>query len=202
MIKGEESMSGWVWGSLVIYSCANILAGTVMTVSVSEICLGNRPSVLRSYKRVFDTFPGKLLATNLLASLIILIGFILLIVPGLIFLPWLLFVGPVTILERTFGIKAFKRSKTLGEGYHTRNCVVAVMLIIIELLLDQLLNSLGDRIAGIFHFVDPLVIKVCLVPLSELFSPILLIIIILMYYDLRVRKEFYNNAALAEDLKH
>src|SRR6058998_3448435 len=54
----------------IVAHVAGIVAGLfafgAIAIAVSDICLGNKPSVLRSYKRVFSTIPGKLLVTNFL----------------------------------------------------------------------------------------------------------------------------------------
>ncbi len=200
--EAEAALSLFWVGAFLTYVCTSSLAGGVITISISDICLGYKPSVWRSYTRVVGVLLGKLLVTDLLTILIVMIGFTLLIVPGFLFLAWVIIVGPVVILEGTWGVNAFKRSKSLGRGYYLRNAGLLMILIVMSGLIGQLLRVLGNIIAATFDFVENWVINLFLLPLSEVFAPILLISTILMYYDLRVRKEAYDNAALAEDLKH
>jgi hypothetical protein len=47
---------------------ANLFIIGAIAIAVSDICLGNKPSVARSYKKGFSTIPGKLLVTNLLIT--------------------------------------------------------------------------------------------------------------------------------------
>ncbi len=169
---------------------------------MSDICLESKPGVFRSYRLVLGSFSGKLLATYIVATFGFIIGLVLLIVPGVIFLTWVLFSVPVVILEGRWGLKALVRSKELGRGYYWRNGAIAVAFVLTELLIEEVLRQTGNSIAGKIAFVEGWAIQMCLVPLSELFSPIFSIAVILMYYDLRVRKEAYNNVTLAEDLRH
>ena len=48
---------------------ANLFIVGAIAIAVSDICVGNKPSVARSYKRIFSTIPGKLLVTNLLTTM-------------------------------------------------------------------------------------------------------------------------------------
>jgi len=61
-----------------------------------------------------------LLGTSLLAGLIIGVGFLLLIIPGIIFLIWYAFVGQVVVVEGLSGNDALSRSKALTAGYRWR----------------------------------------------------------------------------------
>jgi|SRR6516225_1040678 hypothetical protein len=54
-----------------------------MTVAVSDICIGNRPSVARAYRRTFGNVLARLLETYTIFLLIFVGGLILLFVPAL-----------------------------------------------------------------------------------------------------------------------
>lgn len=202
-IGAAENSSALIWiGSLLLYLAVTSIAGGALTVSVSDICLGNQPSIQRSYKRVFGVLLGKLLATDFLVFLFFIAGLILLVLPGLIFLAWVVVFGPVVVLEGAWGLDAIRRSKALGQGFYLRNGAMFAALIVVYTLIDVGLRLMGAGIANSLGFLQSWMVEAALVPFSELFSPILLIVPILMYYDLRARKEMYNRAALAEDLRH
>lgn len=197
----DASITFWI-GSLLLYLAVTSIAGGVIIISVSDICLGNQPSIQRSYKRIFGVLLGKILATDFLVFLFFIIGFILLVVPGFVFLAWIVVYGPVVVLEGAWGLAAIKRSKALGQGFYLRNGALFIALIIIYTLIDEALRLIGSGLADSLGFLQSWMIEAALVPFSELFSPIMLIAPILMYYDLRARKEMYTRATLAEDLRH
>jgi hypothetical protein len=205
-------------------------AFAAITVSVSDICLGNAPSLVRSYKKVFAVM-FKVLGTNILQLIIIyfifviglvpalivslippiiaikLLGisilrviiFVIGLVPGIIAMLWLIFTPSVVILEGLGGFAALKRSKDLAHGYNWRNLGVYVLFFTICFVIGEILGRfyglLFPGTIGRFpHWLFMVVIESLTTPLS-------LTAIILLYYDLRVRKEAYDAAALAEDLR-
>ncbi len=166
------------------------------TVAISEITLGNKPSFTRAYKRVFGALLGKLFATSLLYSLILIVGLILLIIPGIYFMIKYILATTVVVLENIWGRDALKRGGELVKGYYGRVFGVYFLffgaLIIVYMMIYLISIITAGEAAGMFiYFIFIFIIL-----------PVGVIPIVLMYYDLRVRKEGYDTAALAEDLQH
>jgi hypothetical protein len=186
--------------ALILMTTASLFAGIPITVMLSDICLGNEPSVHRAYRRAFGRSAGQLIGTFFLYTGIVLGGFILCIIPGLIFSIWYTFATIVVILERLAGRRALRRSKELGQGFYLRNfgvlflcsMIVQVGSALVGFALAQAATALGlhNLVAGIPSMA-----------VSLLLSPITLIAAVLLYYDMRARKEAYDSAALAEDLR-
>lgn len=182
-----------------------------ITVAVSNICLGNKASLMHSYRYVFDKGLGRFLLTYLLLLLAIAIGYILLFVPGIFCSLWFMFALQVAILERVSGRKALKRSKELGKGFYLRNLGVLSVMVIIASVAGTVLAGLFGGIVGLsFGMLAPnmansqVFILLCStlgIAASHLLYPIAIIGTVLLYYDMRVRKEAYDNATLAEDLR-
>jgi hypothetical protein len=91
-----------------------------------------------------------LIAVAILAGVGIAIGFVLLIVPGLILLTVWAVVAPVTVIERPGVFSAFGRSRELvrGYGWPVFGTIVLVFLLvvaasIVAALVGALLNDLG-----------------------------------------------------------
>jgi len=175
-----------------------LLAFGAITISVSDICLGNAPSLIRSYKKVFRLFV-KMFTASFLQLMFDLIGLVLLIVPGVIAILWFMFTPCVVVLEGLGGLTALKRSKAIGQGYNWRNLGIIVLLIVIWIVIYVILavpfvllfpHAVGHFGARLFEVI-----------VGSLGAPLTIIGIVLMYYDLRVRKEAYDAAALAEDLR-
>ena len=183
-----------IGGILVLVG--SLFGAAVVTLLVSDICLGNTPSLKRYFKRAFGTVLWKLLGTNILQIIIITIGLILLIVPGIIFMLWFMVTVSVVILEEQWGLDALKRSKSLGKGYYLRNfCALSVLWIPITIVAGAIdVGILTMMEFGIFSEILINLITIILTPLG-LCAPVL------MYYDLRVRKEAINNEVLAEEMK-
>jgi hypothetical protein len=59
----------------------------------------------------------KLFGTALLTGLVVVGGFLLFIVPGIIFLGWFAFTAQVAVDEHIFGVAALKRSRDLARGH-------------------------------------------------------------------------------------
>jgi len=202
VLQGEAEAAGNV-GLLLIAALftlvVSLFAYAATTVAVSDICLGNPPSFRRSYGKVLGKLVLLLLGTNLLQVLAIAIGFVLLIVPGLVVAIWLILSQAVVVLEGRSGVAALKRSKQLGDGAHWRTAGLFLLLMI-------LMAVIGGVIGGIFGGLFPDLLehwtfRVLLTAIQQgLATPVMLIALVLIYYDRRVRKEGYDARALAEDL--
>ena len=95
---------------------------------------------------------------------------------------------------------AFKRSASLGYGqYHRVLATILLMILIVfgggyllaifcMLPLKFLNVTIGVSILALFTFYLP--------------APLSLVYIVLMYYDLRVRKEEYDIQTLKQELRH
>jgi hypothetical protein len=173
-----------------------------IAVAVSDYCLGNDPGVKRSYTRLTSVF-WKFIGTFLLLTVLQIIGFMFLVVPGIILTVFFLFSMILVPLERRGGIDALKRSFVLGEGYRWRNLGVFFLSYLIFLTGAGVIGMIWGLLAalivpesqlGIYFFSE------ISGYLGLIFGPISVIPLVLLYYDMRVRKENYDNAALAQDL--
>jgi hypothetical protein len=93
-------------------------------------------------------FIGRLFLSGLLAALGIVLGIVLLIVPGLILMTWWSLIAPVIVIENTSTTEAFSRSRELVRGH---GWTVFAVLIISTLL--SLIASIFVRAA--FAFLPP-----------------------------------------------
>ena len=50
---------GWFWLALICFIVASCIAWGAITIAVSDICLGNKPSVARSYQKIFSGALGR-----------------------------------------------------------------------------------------------------------------------------------------------
>ncbi|HEY1384095.1 MAG TPA: YciC family protein [Dongiaceae bacterium] len=186
---------------LLLRLAAAVPASAATTVAVSEIALGQKPRVTRAYGRVFDVL-GRFLWTYLLVMLIFIVGFALLVVPGVIAMVLLMFATVAVILERRGGLDALKRSIQLGKGYYLRNLGAFLLTMALIYIVDLVIGFLLAFLVLAFDDIQQpgIVVRLVFAVFSNLFTPIILITTALLYYDLRVRKENYDTATLAQDL--
>ncbi len=200
------------------------VASVVVTLIVCDICLGTPPSAKRAFKHLSVGLLLRLLLSTLLFYLIIsvillvvgmllltdlplsLSGWILLIVVGLLLLVIMavmtsfIFYPTIVVLESRWGFGALRRSATLGYGYHIRNFVIVCLMSGVVTVIPYLLYVTFSLIVKAPEWA-PLGLILYYI-LGFLIQPLNLIYIVLLYYDLRVRKEGLDSAALDQDLTH
>jgi hypothetical protein len=121
-------------------------------------------------------------AAGILAALGILIGLVLLIVPGLVLLTWWSVILPVIVLERTAVMESFGRSRELvrGSGWNVFGLIVLTVLVLIAI-------SIVVAIAFLW-LPDSIQTYVTDVVANTLTAPFIALAWTLMYYRLRERR--------------
>ncbi len=119
----------------------------------------------------------------ILAGLGIVLGLLLLIVPGLILMTWWAVIIPVVVLERKSAGEAFSRSRALvrGNGWGVFGVIVLMVLLLIgfSLVLNIILSPLADWLQS---FVSQIVS-------GTVTAPFVAIVLTLLYFRLRQSKE-------------
>jgi len=171
-----------------------------VTIAVSDICLGNKASLVRSYAALFRVF-WAYLGVYLLYLLATFLGLVLLIVPGIVAMLLLVFCLPAAVVERRGPIEAFKRSIELGKGYYWRNfgvlllavlvAMVAMVVVVLVMVFFSVLFNAGPESFALNFFTGFL---------TALAVPLFQVPAILLYYDMRARKEHFDGSALAQEL--
>lgn len=192
----------WLVVDYVVLFIGGLVAYAAIAISISDVCVGNKPTFARAYRYVLTVAPFTLLLACLLQTVVGFVGGMLLVVPGLIFAAWFMFAPVVVVLEKAGAIRALKRSKDLGEGFYLRNfsllfvgilvlfmfillCGAALGILLVVLKMESAGRSAGALLG---------------VLLGGLFYPYIYTMMILMYYDMRARKESYDSTSLTEDL--
>jgi hypothetical protein len=186
---------GISWIALMfLYLCVSSVSSGIMTVLVSDVCLGNVPRIRRAYSRVFDRRFWTFFGTVMLANALIVAGLILPI--GLFIL-----VPPIVILEGLSGRPALARSLRLGRGYYLRSFAIVIGIIVLEIWMDGQLYPLLGRLLPATGWGAQAVAELLESSVTALVNVLMAILVVLIYYDLRARKEAYDSLALAEDLR-
>jgi hypothetical protein len=121
-----------------------------------------------------------LIFAGLLAGIAVAIGFILLIVPGLILLTIWAVIAPSIVVERKGVMEAFGRSRELVKGHGWQVFGVIVVLFLLNFILGAIVQSIFGAISDSFvaYTVADLIVRVLVAPLSALAAAV-------MYFELR-----------------
>src|SRR5262249_50437638 len=197
----RQGHRGWAAVCSLTQLLLGILVGAALIVAVSDICLGLKPNLRRAYRRGFGN--GRLLKTYFTLLLFLLGGILLLVVPGLVLMVWYMFALPATVLEQFSGRAALRRSRELGRGFCWRNIGVLLvngLFVGFTLLVAIILLAIVDYFT--IGTNRPVLEGVLGAALGiAVLGPLTSIPLILLYYDMRARKEGYGAAQLVEDLK-
>ncbi len=200
---------------------AGIVAGGALTLAVSERFLDRQAGVASSYRRIKDRLPA-LIGTAILVGLIIVVGFLLCIIPGIYFYFSFILSAIVVVLERKGPRAAMSRSRELmrvktERGFFTlrSNSAKALVILLIifalatvvntvsaipQLLVAALYDAAGPD-AGRFMYVMGLISGAINTVLESAVAPVYTLPIVLLYYDIRIRFEGYDLEMLSQSLE-
>jgi hypothetical protein len=201
-VRGAAPQFDWAGASLGlagVFVFAVIflpLCSAALTHNISAAYLGKDLSAGDSYQRAVPRLAA-LIGTQFLAGIIVLVGFILLIVPGIIFSLWFYVLVPVVVLEGISSTTALGRSRELMRGNLGKAFLVGLLAGILAAIIAGILGFLirlipwPHPLLGVFfrNLANAVVLPIQTAPL------------ILLYYDLRIRKEAFDLQMLSSALE-
>lgn len=134
-----------------------IMVGVIFFAAVSIISQVGAMNIIKDNNKdvkIFEAFKaarpqaGDYFTTTLLAGLLIMLGILLLIVPGIIMMVFYSLVAWVVIVEGFTGMKALRRSKDLVKGNWWK---VAIRLLLPNIIVAAI--SFNPFVSGIVSFV-------------------------------------------------
>jgi hypothetical protein len=145
--------------------------------AVVDILDGRRDHSVGSLFSSASPFIGTLIGAGILATLIVIVGFILIIIPGLIALTFLAVVAPAVVIERAGVTGSLSRSRELVSGNAWRVFGVIVVLFLLTAIIGSILNAIGGSISDSFvgYALGDLVGRVLLSPLSAIAATVLFV---------------------------
>ncbi|MDQ2776077.1 MAG: glycerophosphoryl diester phosphodiesterase membrane domain-containing protein [Acidobacteriota bacterium] len=182
--------------TLVVAIIAYLFSQGGTIFAVSELYLGRSTSIAASLKRVWADI-GSLFGVLVLNGLVIGVGILLLIVPGIYFACRLLVCVPSALIEGRGPSESLSRSWNLTRGCAGRAFVILLIFMAISV-------AIGALAGGPFGYIvatvkDPEVLRMWMIVAqivnsiaSVLVTPVLLIATSVFYFDLRVRKEAFD----------
>jgi len=201
---------------LVVYP----LVTGATTKAVSDTYLGNPVTVGSALKVAWRRF-GTLLMAQTVAGMIVLLGFILLVVPGILWMLSYTLIPPVVMIEAaerkgarpvpsppgdpgrgtpriTDRGEIRRRSWELVKGNRGKVFVVLFVFVVVQVLLATAGNWIagmgfgaGSNLARVIQSIIGNVVTIVVAPLQT-------IAITLLYYDFRIRKEGFDLEMLSQ----
>lgn len=180
----------------IVLSAVGVAASTFI---VSDAYLGREISASAALGRAASMI-GRIIGVSIMSSMLIGIGLILLIVPGVILLSGLILSTVVAVLEGRANSAALGRSWELTKGFRgkvllTMICV-GLMLMVPTFTVGAIWGVFGAAAGGI----GMVGMEVVTALLSILIYPFFYVVLTVLYYDLRVRKEGFDLELLASQM--
>jgi hypothetical protein len=176
------------------------LTSGAMTVAIGNRYLGKDAGFADSYRAAFARF-GPLMGTTLVASLLIFLGF-LVVVPGIILVVSYVLIAPVVMMENQSGTAACKRSRLLMKGYRWPALGLFLMysVVVYVVYLGLTFGLAPVFVPGMNPLAPPLWVQLASAVVDLLIAPYPGILSVLLYYNQRIRKESFDLVLLAEGL--
>jgi hypothetical protein len=183
---------------------------SAMIYAVSEIRMGRKPSVSEAYSNGMERFPAMVGVGLLFLLLIVLISVTIIGIPVAIYLSvcWLL-AFHVTVLENKGGWSSLARSRDLIKGQWWRVLGITVLVYMIVYVVDLVFSIPGLAFGFSSAFSDAgTSFRATTSAVGTIFGavgtivtgPIIYIAWLMLYYDLRARKEGLDLEMMANQL--
>jgi hypothetical protein len=200
------------WSLTLLYVVLVVVLGLIATGAsvfvVSESYLGRAITAREALARAAP-FVGPLIIASLSVGLLAMMGFILLVIPGLIVICGLALTVPAVVVESASPMDALGRSWTLTRGYRMR--MFGLFLLIFLLILIPYIAVMGafglasamSAATGAKSMSAAIILlgTVVAAVVQLLLSPLYQAALVITYYDLRVRKEGFDLEVLASALQ-
>jgi hypothetical protein len=182
---------GWLVGTgsgltilVALFTAVVSLVGTfwlqgALVYAVDDVRDGRIDSSIGQLFERVQPYVGTLIGAGILAGLGIALGFILLIVPGLILLTWWCLIAPVIVLEKKHVGESFSRSRELVRGHGWTVFGIVIITVLASAIASGLIQS-------IFSFLGPFLrYWIGGTIANAIVDPFIAVALTLMYFHLR-----------------
>ncbi|HEX8859290.1 MAG TPA: hypothetical protein VGC06_09440 [Actinomycetes bacterium] len=148
--------------------------------AAAQATIGDPVDLQASYRWALRRF-GSVLLVAIMVTVLVTIGFALLVIPGIVLLVLLAVSIPAVVVEGARGTEALARSWNLVKGHFWHVFGVGLVALLIVGVVTGILSSLGDS-----HLAARLVLQIVG---QILVGPFSALVTVLLYFDLRARVE-------------
>jgi hypothetical protein len=139
-----EASTALIIVALLVQVIASTLFAGMVVELVSDVQDGRRDHSVGSLFRAVTGVIPMLILAGIVVGILVAIGFILLIVPGLILLTIFAVVGPAIVIERKGVFAAMSRSRELVSGNLLPVFGVVIIIFLISFVIALLLTGIGS----------------------------------------------------------
>ena len=170
------------------------------TLAVWLRLTGVKAKVFQIVRRLRGRVAWKTVTTGFRVGLTVMFGYLLLIVPGFIWYSKYAMSVPVVVVEQVYGRDAMDRSASLAEGHRGR---LVAALIFFLVLYEAIALSAGFGVAPLLIALgasqeSARIVQAVASFLVLMIVPASMIFPVLMYFDLKVRKEAFTLPAVRD----
>lgn len=188
------------FGSLILDVVLAAIAAAASTFIVSESYMGRRLTAGEAFRRA-TPFVGRLITLGILTGFVIMLGFLLLIIPGIILACGLALATPALVIESLgSATTAMGRSWALTRDFRGKIFAALFVVGVLMYLPFFALGGIAAMSLGAGATSGFLGVTGLAALLSSLIWPLFYCVLTVAYYDLRVRKEAFDLEVLAAGL--
>lgn len=163
-----------------------LTASGAVVVIASETYMGREIGPMTAVRMAFRRF-FSLWGVAFMQGLIVGIGFLLLIIPGIIFSAWTLVMPQAVMIEGADTSDSFERAKGLAEDHVVHVLLTGVMAWVISFLAVITVNTTLTGVVSDAH-----VLLVLTNAVRAVINPLAAVVGTVLYYDLRIRTEAFD----------
>lgn len=196
----ERGLSALLFQLVFVILWASIafpIATGATTFAISERYLGKEITIGAALRRGLSNL-WSLSIAQITATIRVMFGLLLLIVPGILWALSYSLVVPVISVEGEKALPSLRRSRDLIKGYRGKAFCI---LLVVNLLQLALMGGVGLIAGMLFSSETPggsILASAVNNLLSIVFAPLGIIAAILLYYDMRIRKEGFDLEMLSQ----
>jgi hypothetical protein len=176
--------------ALIAVLISAVLQAAILRAA-AQATIGDPVDVEASYRYGLKRLWSVILV-SILVGLVVAVGFILLVIPGIIFLVFLSVSIPVLIVEGRRGTEAMGRSWNLVRGNFWHAFGVIVVAALIVGIISGIIGAIGGDNWAV-RWIFTAIAQILTVPFASLVS-------VLLYLDLRARSESLSADTLRQEL--
>jgi hypothetical protein len=186
---GRSLLLGAIAGFIAI-AIQQLIQGS-LTRGAAGALIGREVDVKGSYQYAFSRLWG-LIGLALLIAIVVGVGLLLLIIPGIIFAVFLAVAVPAFIIERLGVTASMSRSWQLVSGSWWHVLLVIFVAGLIASVINQILTAIGGH-----TFIGVWIMSTIAQIIT---APFVALVGVVLYVDLRARHESLDASALSADL--
>ena len=163
--------------AILSLAATTLFTGMVVEL-VSDVQDGRRDATVGQLLKAATPVLGQLILVGIVAGIGIAIGFVLIIVPGLILITIWSVAAPVVVLENPGGLRALGRSRELVRGNGWAVFGVIFVLVIGVGIIAAIIEAIGDSGGTGVGIVVRIIVQILTAPLAALAASVI-------YFELR-----------------